>query len=146
MSSNSSPYLIEPFDPVPDSPIVSASALGYIVPQQLASAERRPELGPAERRLESAVPAARRPRYAAPVRPAMRPPASATSRPPIFVVPVEVKTRELRFVKPIALPGVANLITLEGKQNYQAWSDQMAIVFKALGMYEVILEVAELLL
>ena len=49
MSSNSSPYLMEPFDPVPDLPTASASASGYAVLQQLASAERRPESGPAER-------------------------------------------------------------------------------------------------
>ena len=61
---------------------------------------------------------------------------SAASRPP--VLPAEARTREPRFVKPIALPGVANLITLDGKSNYQAWSDQMAMVFKASGMYEVI--------
>ena len=79
MSSNSSPYLMEPFDPVPDSPTASASASGYAVPQQPASAERRPESGPAERRPESAVPAAGRPGYAAPVRPATRPSAPATS-------------------------------------------------------------------
>ena len=72
MSSNSSPYLMEPFDPVPDSLTASASASGYAIPQQPASAERRPE---------SAVPAAGRPRYAAPVRPATRPSAPATSSP-----------------------------------------------------------------
>ena len=41
------------------------------------------------------------------------------------------------FKKPCqtAIP-VTNLVTLTGKDNYQVWADQMAMVCKATGLYE----------
>ena len=35
---------------------------------------------------------------------------------------------------------VTNLITLTGKDNYQVWIDQMAMVFKVTSLYEVVIE------
>ena len=96
ISSNSSPYLMEPFNPVSGSPIVSELASGHVVPPQL-------------------VPTAGQSRHAASTRSAMRPLVAAALRPPVPAVPVEARTRKPRFVKLITLPGVTNLITLEGK-------------------------------
>ena len=45
------------------------------------------------------------------------------------------------FKKPrqTAIP-VTNLVTLTSKDNYQVWADQMAMVCKATGLYEVVME------
>ena len=35
---------------------------------------------------------------------------------------------------------VTNLVTLTGKDNYHVWANQMAMVCKATGLYEVVME------
>src|SRR5260370_33042493 len=42
------------------------------------------------------------------------------------------------FKKPVvANISLSNLVTLEGKSNYQVWSDQMVMIFKTTGLYDV---------
>src|SRR5258705_4722980 len=42
------------------------------------------------------------------------------------------------FKKPVvANVSLSNLVTLEGKSNYQVWSDQMVMIFKTTGLYDV---------
>src|SRR5258705_1427894 len=42
------------------------------------------------------------------------------------------------FKKPvIANVSLSNLVTLEGKSNYQVWSDQMVMIFKTTGLYDI---------
>src|SRR5258705_13448426 len=42
------------------------------------------------------------------------------------------------FKKPVvANVSLSNLVTLEGKSNYQVWSDQMVMIFKTTGLYNV---------
>src|SRR5258705_12883521 len=42
------------------------------------------------------------------------------------------------FKKPVvANVSLSNLITLEGKSNYQVWSDQMVMIFKTTRLYDV---------
>src|SRR5258705_1108432 len=42
------------------------------------------------------------------------------------------------FKKPVvANVSLSNLITLEGKSNYQVWLDQMVMIFKTTGLYDV---------
>ena len=53
--------------------------------------------------------------------------------------------REPRFIKPMPSPSLANLMMLDGKSNYQEWSDQITMVFKASGLYKVAIEGAVLL-
>ena len=44
----------------------------------------------------------------------------------------------LSFKKPVvANVSLSNLVTLEGKSNYQVWSDQMVMIFKTTGLYDV---------
>ena len=44
----------------------------------------------------------------------------------------------LFFKKPVvANISLSNLVTLEGKSNYQVWSDQMVMIFKTTGLYDV---------
>src|SRR5258706_7461312 len=37
----------------------------------------------------------------------------------------------------VANVSLSNLVTLEGKSNYQVWSDQMVMIFKTTGLYDV---------
>ena len=146
MSLNNSPYLLELFSPMPCSLTPLALVLRYTVPQLVPAARwpRSSDIGPSESAASRPpAPTVRRQPTLSDPRPlASRPLASAVLRLP--ALPAKARTREPRFVKLIALLGVANLITLEGKQNYQAWFDQIAIVFKASGIHKVILEGAEL--
>src|SRR5258705_4954898 len=42
------------------------------------------------------------------------------------------------FKKPVvANVSLSNLVTLEGKSNYQFWSDQMVMIFKTTGLYDI---------
>src|SRR5258706_14338134 len=42
------------------------------------------------------------------------------------------------FKKPVvANVSLSNLVTLEGKSNYQVWTDQMVMIFKTTGLYNV---------
>src|SRR5258706_16384612 len=42
------------------------------------------------------------------------------------------------FKKPVvAKVSLSNLVTLEVKSNYQVWSDQMVMIFKTTGLYDV---------
>src|SRR5258706_15084560 len=42
------------------------------------------------------------------------------------------------FKKPVVTNvSLSNLVTLEGKSNYQVWSDQMVMIFKTTGLYDV---------
>src|SRR5258706_6492053 len=42
------------------------------------------------------------------------------------------------FKKPVvANISLSNLVTLEGKSNYQVWSDQIVMIFKITGLYDV---------
>src|SRR5258705_5880243 len=42
------------------------------------------------------------------------------------------------FKKPVvANVSLSNLVTLEGKSNYQVWSDQMVMIFKTTGLYDI---------
>ena len=44
----------------------------------------------------------------------------------------------LSFKKPVvANVSLSNLVTLEGKSNCQVWSDQMLMIFKTTGLYNV---------
>ena len=44
----------------------------------------------------------------------------------------------LSFKKPVvANVSLLNLVTLKGKSNYQVWSDQMVMIFKTTGLYDV---------
>ena len=37
----------------------------------------------------------------------------------------------------VANVSLLNLVTLEGKSNYQIWLDQMVMIFKTTGLYDV---------
>src|SRR5258705_3783012 len=37
----------------------------------------------------------------------------------------------------VANVSLSNLVTLEGKSNYQVWSDQMVMILKTTGLYDV---------
>src|SRR5258707_3564990 len=42
------------------------------------------------------------------------------------------------FKKPVvANVSLLNLVTLKGKSNYQVWSDQMVMIFKTTGLYDI---------
>src|SRR5258708_9659513 len=42
------------------------------------------------------------------------------------------------FKKPVvANISLSNLVTMEGKSNYQVWSDQMVMIFKTTGLYDI---------
>ena len=56
---------------------------------------------------------------------------------------VEPDERILRFTKAVSTTALPNLILLKGKQNYQSWSDQMILVFTAIGLYDVVIEGAK---
>ena len=38
----------------------------------------------------------------------------------------------------VANVSLSNLVTLKGKSNYQVWSDQMVMIFKTIGLYDVV--------
>src|SRR5258706_6943235 len=48
-----------------------------------------------------------------------------------------------KFSKPVTTSTLSNLIILEGKENYQSWSDQMIMVFTATRLYDVVIEGAK---
>ena len=56
---------------------------------------------------------------------------------------VEPDKRILRFTKAVSTIALPNLILFEGKQNYQSWSDQMIMVFTAIGLYGVVIKGAK---
>ena len=38
----------------------------------------------------------------------------------------------------VANVSLSNLVTLEGKSNYQVWSDQMVMIFKTTRLYDIV--------
>src|SRR5258705_1705604 len=63
---------------------------------------------------------------------------SDTSARPSNIGPSNTGPISPSFKKPVvANVSLSNLVTLEGKSNYQVWSDQMVMIFKTTGLYDI---------
>src|SRR5258705_2496474 len=65
-------------------------------------------------------------------------PSMTTSAGPSNTGPSNTGPTSPSFKKPVvANVSLSNLVTLEGKSNYQVWSDQMVMIFKTTRLYDV---------
>ena len=81
--------------------------------------------------------------------PGLAPPGSAPGPAPPSAAPSTAPASASSIRRKFKHPQVSNLkinkiTTLTGKENYQSWADKLTIIFKAVGLFEVVMTGAKL--